>query len=115
MFCSISVYLTIGPAISCGNMEMYSPRKNGFFCTCAWPRYTSITYDIAWNVKNEIPIGSTMCVCGIRSANILSMLLMAKFRYLNMNRMLMLPITASTKISLRVPACSAFSSILPKI
>ncbi len=28
------------------------------------PRYTSTTYEIAWKVKNEIPIGSTIWTSG---------------------------------------------------
>ena len=50
----------IGPAMSCGNNSRYSAACTGLFCAVASPRYTSTTYEMAWNVKNEIPIGSRM-------------------------------------------------------
>ena len=49
----------IGPAISCGNSSRYSAACTGLFCAVASPRYTSTTYEIAWKVKNEMPIGSS--------------------------------------------------------
>ena len=39
---SISTYLTIGPAINCGNKDIYSANFNNDFCTSAFPLYKSI-------------------------------------------------------------------------
>ena len=55
-------YLTIGPAISCGKNEMYNPTLRIFFWASPFCLYTSMTYDMAWNVKNEIPIGSAQVI-----------------------------------------------------
>src|SRR5262245_62179344 len=39
---------------------MYIANSIPLFCATTTPRYTSITYDSAWNVKNEMPMGSVM-------------------------------------------------------
>ena len=44
--------------MSCGNNSRYRAACTGFFWAVAAPRYTSITYDRAWKVKNEMPMGS---------------------------------------------------------
>ena len=36
-------YRTMGPAMSCGNIEMYMPRYSGLRWAGTSPRYTSIT------------------------------------------------------------------------
>ena len=47
----------IGPAISCGKSRMYSANRGTFCSGCALRLYTSTTYEIAWNVKKEMPSG----------------------------------------------------------
>ena len=54
----ISLYFTIGPAINCGKNEIYRATFTGLFDASVSLRYTSTIYEIAWKVKNEIPIGS---------------------------------------------------------
>ena len=49
----------IGPAMSCGKSSRYSAACTGLFCADASRRYTSTTYEMAWKVKNEMPIGSS--------------------------------------------------------
>src|SRR6185436_6072654 len=58
-------YRMIGPAMSCGNNSRYSAACTGLFWAVASPRYTSTTYEMAWKVKNEIPMGSRMTGNGI--------------------------------------------------
>ena len=41
---------TIGPAMSCGNRHTYMPNEMILCCAFVSPRYTSIVYDIVWNV-----------------------------------------------------------------
>lgn len=41
-YLAISWYLIIGPAISCGKNEMYSPTLIGFISACSAFRYTSM-------------------------------------------------------------------------
>ena len=78
-------YLTIGPAINCGKKEIYNPTFKIFFCTCPFSLYTSITYDIAWNVKNEIPIGSAIVGIVLFIHNKSHTIFDVKFKYLNTN------------------------------
>ena len=47
---SISLYFTIGPAISWGNIVIYAAKFIKFFCTFVFFVYTSIMYEICWNV-----------------------------------------------------------------
>ena len=66
---SISLYRTIGPATSCGKKETYRRSLKNDFCTSASPRYTSITYDIVWNVKKLIPMGMDSFTTGMVTLN----------------------------------------------
>ena len=95
----------MGPAINCGNREIYSPTYSGFFCTFPSPLYTSSTYDIAWNVKKEMPIGSVIVGTVMLVPNRELMLLSVNIRYLNTNSNPRFPATSS--------ATSAFAAFLP--
>ena len=46
----MSRYLTMGPAMSCGNSEMYSAKDSRFFWTRIFPVYRSMMYERIWNV-----------------------------------------------------------------
>src|SRR6059036_204667 len=54
-----SAYRTIGPAINCGKNDLYKAALYQRGCGVIVPRYTSIRYEMTWNVKNERPRGST--------------------------------------------------------
>jgi hypothetical protein len=94
-------YRMIGPAMSCGKSSRYSAACTGLFCAVASPRYTSTTYEMAWNVKNEIPIGSRTIGKGIGGLwNALSTaftLSPKKLAYLKIPRTRRLTVTASAR------------------
>ena len=73
------------------------------------PRYTSTTYEIAWKVKNEIPIGSTIWTSGIDEprpieSSALSVSETKKLRYLKTASRPRSNATAAISARLRVTA-----------
>ena len=78
--------------MSCGNSEIYSASLTRFFCGSTLLRYTSIVYDIIWNVKKEMPIGSL--ITG-KSPPV------TKLKYLKKNRSPRLKTTETHRTTLR--------------
>ena len=83
------------------------------------PRYTSTTYEIAWKVKKEMPIGSTICTSGSGDPSPIpssasSVCVTKKLRYLKTHRRprskTIAPISARLRVTadgLRAITCEA--------
>ncbi len=85
LFISFSIvsYLTIGPAINWGNIEIYNNKLKKFFCTLALFITMSNIYDIIWNVKNDIPIGKAILTIRLSLPVSQAMFSVINVRYLN--------------------------------